>query len=236
VTKIGRMDAILPAAGLATRMRGLPKFLLPCSEAYMTLLEHHIQSLLRVCDRVWVAVRPEVAPLVDILKIADDRVILVNLNTETMSETVLKVTQISMAARFLVVMPDTYFFGEQPYPYLAALDEGMRVAAWTIRIDQIGKLGQVALDESRSSVEDARDKDPECHYPFSWGALSFDRRFVRYIDPSTPHVGFMIPSALSAGEGVGAQVMTGNYFDCGTPSEYFSMLGQLQSSGPSEGL
>ncbi len=223
------MDAILPAAGLATRMRGLPKFLLPCSEAYMTLLEHHIEALLRACKRVWVPVRPEVAPFLDILKIADDRVILVNLATTTMSETVLKVTQISMASRFLVVMPDTYFFGEQPYSYLAELEKGMRVAAWAIRSDQIGKLGQLKLDESRSRVEDSRDKDPECRYPFSWGALSFDRDFVRFIEPSTPHIGFMIPAALSAGELVSAQVMEGNYFDCGTPSEYFSMLSQLPS-------
>lgn len=224
------MDAILPAAGLATRMRGLPKFLLPCSEAYMTLLEHHIQALLKVCDRVWVAVRPEVAPLIDILKIADDRVILVNLNTQTMSETVLKVSQISMANGFLVVMPDTFFFGEQPYSYLGALRVGMRVAAWRIREEQIGKLGQVALDETNSKIEDSRDKDPSCLFPYSWGAMSFERTFLKFIEPTSPHIGFMIPSALFAGELLEAQVMEGEYYDCGTPIEYFDMLTRLRSS------
>lgn len=222
------MDAILPAAGLATRMRGIPKFLLPCSEAYMTLLEHHIEALLAVCDRVWVAVRPDFAPLVDILKIANDRVILVNLVTSTMSETVLKVAQISMADRFVVVMPDTFFLGEQPYPFLAGLEKGMRVAAWTIRSDQIGKLGQVALDDTRSRVQDSRDKDPDCTFPFSWGAISFDRDSTRFISSETPHIGFMIPESLSAGELIEARVMAGSYFDCGTPSEYFSMLSHLQ--------
>jgi UTP-glucose-1-phosphate uridylyltransferase len=230
------MDAILPAAGLATRMRGLPKFLLPCSEGYTTLLEHHIEALLGVCDRVWVAVRPEVAALVDILKIADDRVILVNLTTATMSETVLKVTRISMAESFLVVMPDTFFFGDQPYRFLAELEQGMRVAAWEIRRDQIGKLGQIALDDTNSRVEDSRDKDPDCVFPFSWGAISFDRDFVRFIDPSTPHVGFMIPAALSAGELVHANVIAGTYFDCGTPAEYFSMISQLELVSSSENL
>ena len=221
------MDAILPAAGLATRMRGLPKFLLPCSTDYTTLLERHITSLLEVCERVWIAVRPETAALVDILQIAQDRVIMVNLRTETMSETVLKVIGLSMAESFVVVMPDTYFLDEQPYEYLGNLEQGMRVAAWNIREDQIGKLGQIELDINSSKVISSKDKDPTCDYPFAWGAVAFDRSVSEHIDPASPHIGFIIPEVIRSGKKISAKVMEGSYFDCGTPREYFAMLAEV---------
>ena len=37
------MDVILPAAGLAKRMKGIPKFLLPANDEYETLLEIHLK-------------------------------------------------------------------------------------------------------------------------------------------------------------------------------------------------
>lgn len=222
------MDAILPAAGLATRMRGLPKFLLPCSLDYVTLLETHIISLLEVCERVWIAVRPETAPLVDILQIAQDRVIMVNLRTETMSETVLKVVNLSMAESFMVIVPDTHFWGEQPHDYLSKLDHGMRVAAWNIREDQLGKLGQIEIDINSSTVISSKDKDPTCDYPFAWGAVAFDRSVTEHIDPASPHIGFMIPEVIRSGKKIRAKVMAGSYFDCGTPVEYFALLEKVR--------
>ena len=42
------MDAILPAAGFALRMKGIPKFLLPSSVDYESLLETHISNLKKI--------------------------------------------------------------------------------------------------------------------------------------------------------------------------------------------
>jgi len=53
------MDAILPAAGLATRMHGIPKFLLPSSEEYDSLIGLHIDNLIKHCERIWIPTRPE---------------------------------------------------------------------------------------------------------------------------------------------------------------------------------
>jgi hypothetical protein len=38
------VDLILPATGLANRMRGLTKFLLPIDNKYTTLIEYHINN------------------------------------------------------------------------------------------------------------------------------------------------------------------------------------------------
>jgi len=58
------MDAILPAAGLASRMRGIPKFLLPIDKAYISLLEVHISNLSDICERIYLPTRPELAPII----------------------------------------------------------------------------------------------------------------------------------------------------------------------------
>jgi CTP:molybdopterin cytidylyltransferase MocA len=46
------LDGILPASGAATRMRGLAKFLIPCDDEYLSLLERHIENLMRHCDSI----------------------------------------------------------------------------------------------------------------------------------------------------------------------------------------
>ena len=53
------MDGLIPASGAAARMRGIPKFLLPCDEDYLTLLERHVSKMLEHCQMVWIPTRPE---------------------------------------------------------------------------------------------------------------------------------------------------------------------------------
>ena len=47
------MDVILPAAGLAKRMKGVPKFLLPANDQYETLLEIHLKNLEDKCENIY---------------------------------------------------------------------------------------------------------------------------------------------------------------------------------------
>jgi len=220
-------DGIIPAAGLASRMRGLPKFLLPCDEYYTTLLEKHVSSMLDVCETVWIPTRPEQTILIAGLGLPSERVVMVPMTTHTMTETVIRLCSISGANRFLMVMPDTYFLGEQPYSYLAHSSSPMDLACWNIRPEQAGKLGQVLIDEDLGSVTDAKDKEAGCQFRHSWGAMSFDRSVLDCADAAMPHTGYMIPKLLQARIQVQARVMDGRYFDCGTPREYLDMLSTI---------
>jgi choline kinase len=219
------MDAIIPAAGLATRMRGIPKFLLPCDSTYNTLIEAHISALLQLCETVWIPTRPEMVLLLDSLGLAKDRVVLLPMTTDNMTQTVSKVLQIARTENFHLVMPDTYFHGEKPYATLSSSPNLVDLACWKIRDDQKGKLGQVLIHEE--SATDMRDKDPECNYEHSWGALTFNRELLDYADSTDPHIGYAVRNALKGGENISARIMDGKYFDCGTPSEYLNMLQEV---------
>lgn len=218
-------DGILPAAGLASRMRGLPKFLLPCDDSYTTLIERHITKMLDVCETVWIPTRPEQTILLESLGLSSDRVVIVPMITSTMTETVVRISGISGATRFMLIMPDTYFHGQQPYEFLAAGRAAMDLACWVIRPEQLGKLGQVQLDtQPVGKVLASQDKDPNCAFPHSWGAMSFEKASLVLAKPNEPHTGYVVPKLLQAGAQVNAMVMDGSYFDCGTPSEYLEML------------
>jgi NDP-sugar pyrophosphorylase family protein len=218
-------DAILPTAGKASRMRGLPKFLLPAGAEHLTLLELHVNSLLKYCDTVWIPTRPEQVLLLDTLGFASDRVVILPMTTETMTETILRVTQISSSKRFIMCMPDTFFSGQKPYEFLSQSESEMALACWNIREDQMGKLGQVLIEQKLDGrVLDAQDKSSECTYPHSWGAMAFDRSALNFATPEMPHIGYVLPKMIEVEREIFASVMDGEYFDCGTPEEYLRML------------
>lgn len=226
------MDAILPAAGLASRMRGIPKFLLPADVSYRTLIERHIEALIDLVDTIWVPTRPEQVLLLNSLGIAQEKVVVVPMVTTTMNHTIRRIMEISAASSFMLIMPDTRFIGEQPQRALHTIPEGQlaHLAGWAIRAEQRGQLGQIRRTVA-GEVSDVRDKDPHCTYPHVWGALAFHRELMRYIDPADPHVGYAIRAAVNDGQVIGATIMDGMYFDCGTPSEYLNMLRATQDDG-----
>ncbi len=220
------MDAIIPAAGLATRMRGIPKFLLPCDNSYTTLIEQHISQLLETCETIWIPTRPELVLLLDSIGLAKDRVVILPMQTDNMTQTVMKVSHIAKTENFQLIMPDTYFLGDKPYTILSSTPKLAELACWKIRPDQRGKLGQVDID-NKGVVVDMKDKDPSCDFPVSWGAMTFSRDLMSYANPSDPHIGYAVQTALQSGALITARTMQGKYFDCGTPSEYLSMLQEV---------
>lgn len=213
--------AILPAAGLASRMRGLPKFMLPCSDDYETLLERHVINLLPLVDKIWIPTRPEYANL--ILRLGfDAKVIIQVMETRNMSETVIEVASAAKADNFVLCMPDTYFYGDLPYETLSKSKEILHLSLFKIRNDQKGKLGQILLS-NQGTVIDSIDKDENCDYELAWGAMSFSNDFVKLLNPDEPHVGYAIPRCIDKFR-VKGTVLNSEYFDCGTPSEYLKLL------------
>jgi len=217
------MDAILPAAGLAKRMRGIPKFLLPADKNYRSLLEIHIENLVDICDKIYLPTRPELVPIIKSLDFIYKNIIIKEMTTGTMCETVDKTVKYSDAESFILIMPDTLFLGDQPYKRLDPDTNFTNLACWKIRDAQRGKLGEVSIDEN-SLITDIVDKKPENGYAYAWGALTFNRNLTKYLNIRETTIGNTVKSGLDNGEEVVASIMEGSYYDCGTPSEYVSLL------------
>lgn len=213
------MHGILPAAGQAMRLRRLPKFLLPSDGDATTLIERHIQGMENFCDIIWLPVRADLVQLVHDLKLGE-RVIPVPLTTNTMTETVLRVASISGSDEFLLGMPDTAFVGEDPYPRLnlGVKKSSLSLALWKTASSQIGKVGSVEIQGDK--IIGSVDKSLEHSHPYHWGAMSFNRSFIDVLDIEMPHTGYGIRKCIEAKLSIDFFISTGQYFDCGTFSEY----------------
>jgi UTP-glucose-1-phosphate uridylyltransferase len=216
------MDAILPAAGLATRMQGIPKFLLPSSREYDSLIGLHIDNLIKHCERIWIPTRPDLVLLFDTFGFRNEKITILPMSTKTMSETITKVLSISKAETHFLCMPDTYFFGEKPYELLNKNPLIADVACWNIREDQFGKLGQVKVGDD--FITDIKDKDKNCKYNLNWGCFTFSRDLIPFIDDNDPHLGYALSNALEDEQKIQYKIINGSYYDCGTPDEYLNML------------
>lgn len=223
------MDILIPAAGQATRMRGLPKFLLPIDENYTTLLENHINNLNNILEndsRILIGIRPDLLPIVKSLNLIEENIFFIEMKTNTMNETILNLSENSDSHHFQLIMPDTYFLGMQPYSQLESNPELCDLAIWKIRDEQRGKLGEVEVD-ANNILSNIVDKNPNTMFQYSWGSLTFSRQFFKYIKKEDPHIGYSVSLALNDKQYISTKFIDGKYFDCGTPREYFDLFREL---------
>ena len=87
---------------------------------------------------------------------------------------------------------------------------------------QYGKLGQININGKK--VIQISDKDPNCKYPYSWGVIGWTQNVNYLIDINTQHIGFIINKALELNIDIGYILSDNEYYDCGTPDEYFTMI------------
>ena len=217
------MIGLLPAAGDALRMNGIPKFMLPLPDYKQTLISWHIEKQLEVCTKVIIATKPENAILFKNF-IKDSRVFLLIVESQTVSETILKMIEAFPSADYMFGMPDTFFIGENPYKTLLN-DEynDLNLALWKIEKDQIGTLGQIKLD-SKNNIIDIKDKDNKCKYELFWGAMKFNLNFINFINKNDSHPGLAIKPAITNNIKYKASIINGKYFDCGTMDQYKKMI------------
>ncbi len=220
------MDVILPAAGLASRMRGLPKFLLPANKEYKSLLEIHLSELEKNSENIYLPTRPELAPIIKSLDFDFKNLKIIEMETNTMSETVLNTIDSTNSENYILIMPDTYFLGEKPYEKLLKHSGFCNLSCWRIRDEQRGKLGEVKINEL-FEVEKIVDKEPKNGFEFAWGALNFSRSIKNYIKTEDPHIGYAVKNAIEDNRKVNAFKVDGKYFDCGTPEEYVELLKEV---------
>jgi hypothetical protein len=228
------MHLLIPASGNATRMSGMPKFLLPLPGGD-TLLKRHIDEGAKISNGdLHIATRsanvPAVASYLELNVPRDvrSRVRLHAIDSVTMTDTVM---QMPMAGTCMVVMPDTYF----PFDRAAVVDQAVgsdcSLVVFKIRPDQRGKLGQVKL--SHGYVVDMVDKDASCEYEYAWGAVVFNNVLSRCMRREQPHIGYAVRDYLQRGGKVHAIIVDASYYDCGTIGEYTDLLLALRQPSSS---
>jgi hypothetical protein len=219
---------ILPASGLAERLGGLPKFLLPDENGDSLLLRHVQGSGLAASDIV-VVTRGVMFPFLE--QHLKGRANLLVADTQSMSETVLASLAHHPAKRIAVGLPDTLVFPPINYnAMLSALELlglDAAVAAFPTRPDQRGKLGGLFLQGS--SIVEVVDKDPESNSILHWGAIAFDYRSLSgHIMSTDPHVGYALKAMVAGGLRCDVVSTGTQYFDMGTPSEVMMAYTHLQ--------
>ena len=220
------MQAILPAAGNAVRLRGLPKFLLPTESNAITLLEKHIELLDFYVEVIWLPVRADLASLVTDLNLGE-KVIPIPVRTKTMTETVLRIVELTQVTEFILGMPDTVFSKGNPYEKLISVrnssDADLVLSIWNTRAEQQGKVGSVKFDKNHKVLE-SKDKILDKSYSHHWGAMYMNKKFIDLLNKEMPHPGYAINLAVDANLKNFVSLEEGEYYDCGTFDEYKKYL------------
>lgn len=216
---------IIPAAGKATRIGGLPKFLLPVPGGY--LLE---RMLSRIGVPCYIGARPEHGNLMNAYIRPEDTVY--QADTRSMPETILAARPYVGDEHVLVGMPDTYWTDEVIFQRLDAwLDRGAICAAAVFYVDpaMASRLGvcRTAYDGNTLVLSKIEDKRIQISHQWAWGAVAWRPAFWRYILPEDAHLGIALQRAVSAGETIPLYPADGPYYDNGTPEDYFRCIREL---------
>jgi CTP:molybdopterin cytidylyltransferase MocA len=217
---------LLPAAGTATRMSGLPKFLLPISDDHQCLLTYHVDLMAPHVDSIIIPTRNEWS---DLLRSFDfgPHVEILEMTTRTMAETVKRALEGRDFDSCVLGMPDTYFVGGNPYRELGDQQHAdVSLAVFATRPEQSGKVGSVQV-AGDGQVTDHADKEPERDFGHHWGVMEFSATAEKFLSPDATTGGYLISEALNRSLDVRGYVAGYPYFDCGTFSEYLQCLAFL---------
>ena len=207
-------------------MNGIPKFLLPVSEDLQCLLDYHVRLMQPTVEKIIISTRSE---WVDGVRSFDfgSHVEVIELNTQTMAETLRRALAGVHYDSCVLGMPDTYFVGENPYRELYAHPgHDMVLRLYPTRPEQAGNVGSVRLGADNVVVQHA-DKDPEHDFGAHWGVMEFAKHTEEFLDPAATTGGYLIDECLSRGLDVRGIPAKDPYFDCGTFAEYLQCLTHL---------
>ena len=203
---------LLPASGSASRIGGLPKFMLPIEDNF-SILQWHVSLMNEACDKVRVSTRECWMPLVTPLNLGADIYVK---EPSTMSDAVLEMSRDRNDA-VIIGMPDVYIHDSKNnfYKDMLESDGDIVLATWDYRHETMkGKVGQVLVDNF-SNVLQVVDKDPNCKFSQMWGAILF-RNGLERIDVDGGSVLKDLNKWIADGVCIKAVVMSGEYIDSGT--------------------
>ena len=203
---------LLPASGSASRIGGLPKFMLPIEDNF-SILQWHVSLMNEACDKVRVSTRECWMPLVTPLNLGADIYVK---EPSTMSDAVLEMSRDRNDA-VIIGMPDVYIHNSENnfYKDMLESDGDIVLATWDYKYKTMkGKVGQVLVDRF-SNVLQVIDKDPNCEFDQMWGAILF-RNGLERIDVDGGSVLKDLNKWIADGVSVKAVAMSGEYIDSGT--------------------
>jgi len=224
---------LIPAAGKATRLSGIPKFLLPIPE-HKNLLSYHLNFSITnsEIDSIKIATNSSYLPIIKNLESIGnyeklEKIKLVN--TKTMNETI-HCLKTKFHDYYLLTMPDTYYSDKTVInKMISKINQNHSLDAvvglWNIRGYQRPKVGQCQIKNGR--VIKVIDKDPKTKFKFLWGAILFKSSLWDYINPNDPHIGYSLNPAIQNCLNISYVLAKGTYFDCGTTDEYWRMVKEI---------
>ena len=220
------MIGIIPASGKATRFNGLPKFSLPCDAESTPVIERQVDQMKEYVDKVVVSTSSKWYELVKSFEL-DAEIMIVE--PSTMNDAVLKIAKENKSNSYIIGMADTYFKGENPYKRLsnAAEEFDIAIACWEINDVLKGKVGQVNL--VNNLILDLQDKNPDCEYPYMWGALGIANSVLERMNEDDAHLGMSLVKEICEDcSSHYAFAVNGEYFDIGSMVNYKNLLNSLE--------
>jgi UTP-glucose-1-phosphate uridylyltransferase len=216
---------ILPCAGNATRLHGLPKYLLPVGDSY--LLAIHVRRMQAAgVKHVYIGANRDNYDLVE--KYAPDRCTVYLVNSKTMSETILAARKYAGDEDVLFSMPDTYFDDETIYNRMCSWVQNSPcvAAVFETRPEQRRLLGMCEIGEA--SITRIMDKPQlATGLVHAWGMVAWKPSFWPYIQADDPNFGTAMQRAIDYKIIVTAIGSLADYFDCGTSAEYFKCIREI---------
>lgn len=216
---------IIPAAGKASRIGGIPKFLLPiASDNFLIKFHSNLLNDIHLDIKKVIVVSTEYFETVKRLDLDAE---IIKADTKTMNETTkVAIDKFPDFSNYLITMPDTYYEDKNIiYNLIHTSMENkspISLALWMIEDYQKGKLGQVKI--SQEQVVDVIDKDLNCEYELAWGAISWKKEVNSLIDEKDSHIGYILNPALKQNIKIDFVKANNTYFDCGTFNEYSKLL------------
>jgi hypothetical protein len=208
---LGKVVGILPASGSASRMMGLPKFLLPVNEN-KNILEWHIDLMSECCDVIRISTQKKWMPiLTDIAK--KSNIELFEIEASTMPDAVNKMI-LNIDDRHIIGMPDIYVknLDTNFYTKMSECTEDFGLALFDYYKNLSGMVGQVLLDDN-DNVIDLVDKDISCMYNYMWGAITIKNISV---ENQNNHFGIQIKNMIKQNKIIKGIKIKGQYIDAGT--------------------
>jgi NDP-sugar pyrophosphorylase family protein len=222
------MIIVLPAAGKASRVSGIPKFMLPIVDSNfqskpIPLINWHLSKLSKLGMKI---VIPTSKTYFEMIKVITEEFNpeVIQIDSESMPDSILQTCEHAYSDDYLVIMPDTFFSSyEFVYPLIKSRND-LTLATWKYRESQRGKFGSVEIDDLKNEVLKVVDKDPNSPLDAFWGSAKMSRDLLPHLSKHDTHLGHAFNRYLFQGKKVHNLEVEGEYFDIGTFDEYFNLI------------
>ena len=210
---------IIPAAGKADRMYGLPKMFLPIpGGSVMGKVVERLQQ--GGASQILVGASPVNQSTIETY--APQGVTVYRAQSLTMVETVLTARR-WCGEKTIMAMADSYWYDTTLVRRMRdALDEvDLVIGAFVIRPGQHRKLGMIHRVNGHIEII---DKPIASKDSTAWGLVGWKEPFWEFMNAKDKHLGLAMNAAVNAGLKWKVEAGAWGYFDLGTLDEYYELL------------